>query len=237
MILLAIISVTGPALIIEQFISGGVDLTFQGIEEFLPIVFLVLFTTTACIVIFLSFRNTASSEIFFFYIFIFSFIFDVFKTFNFDLYGMTATRIIYYGRFLGALAIFCAGLFTTGVEYRRMGIATVIIIALPAALVLVLPVDITAEIPGGTYAIGSFIEITVTVSVLQLMGFLNFLIAGMKNESRIYKIIAASMITAVCGRELMFYFSDFYFTAGGLVLLITGSIITSLKIHSLYLWD
>ena len=77
---------------------------------------------------------------------------------------MVPTRLVYYGLFTGTLALFSSGLFTTGLEYQRMEIATVIILTLPAALVLVLPVDVTSSIPGGTWEIGRFYEITAAPS-------------------------------------------------------------------------
>lgn len=237
MFLLAIFTLWAPVFIVSRFFSNELTLNLQTIQEVLPILILSVFSTAACISIFLSFRNTASPEIFFFYIFIFSFIFDSVKLFDFNLYGMLATRIVYYGKFLGAMAVFSAGLFTTGIEYRRMEITAVTIFTLPAALVFVLPVDITSAIPGGTFAIGGFAEITVALIVLNLMGILNFIVAGIKNENNVYRIIGIGILLALAGREILFYWSGFYLSAAGFIILLGGTLITNLQTHSIYLWD
>ena len=237
LILMTAISVIGPVLIIRGLVNGSLIFNLETVETILPVTALSVFTTLSCIIIFLSFRNTASSEIFFFYIFLFSFAFDIFKLSDYELYGYLFTKLVYYGRFLGALALFSAGLFTTGLEYRRMGITSIIIFILPAALVLVLPVDVTAIIPGGTCKIGKFYETTIALGALSLMGIINFIIAGMKNESREYLAIAAGAFSAACGRELIYYFDIITIQTTGFIILVAGSVIFGLKTHRLYLWD
>ncbi len=237
LILLAAISAVGPVLIIRGLINGSLIFNLETVETVIPVILLSVFTTLSSIIIFLSFRNTASSEIFFFFIFLFSFAFDIFKLSDFELYGYILTKIVYYGRFLGALALFSAGLFTTGLEYRRMGITSIIIFILPAALVLVLPVDVTTHIPGGTYKIGRFHETAIALGSLSMMGIINFIIAGIKNESRDYLVIAAGAFSAACGRELIYYFDIVTIQMTGFLILLAGSIIFGLKTHRLYLWD
>ena len=243
LISLAVVSAGGFVLIISGFIRNG-NIFNLHILEWLPVVCLNLFSTASCIIIFFSFRNTASSEIFFYYIFIFSFVFDIFR-FSFLLFPeyqlftvfpMAATRLVYYGRFLGALSLFTAGLFTTGLEYQRMSITSIIILVLPAALVLVLPVDVTAPVPGGTWQIGRFHEVTIALSLFHIIAVLNFIIAGLKNESREYLIIAASLFIAICGRELTYYFTG-WLPLAGFILMVGGSISFALRTHRLYLWN
>ncbi|HAK46824.1 MAG TPA: hypothetical protein DCO79_13015 [Spirochaeta sp.] len=243
LISLAFVSAAGLAIIARTIVFNE-NITGAYLLEWLPMIILNLFATITCIIIFFTFRNTASSEIFFYYIFIFSFIFDIFRFSHlltpafpiFTVYPMAATRLAYYGRFAGALSLFSAGLFTTGLEYQRMSITSLIILVLPAVLVIVLPVDVSSSVPGGTWEIGRFHEITIALSLLHLFAILNFLIAGQKNESREYLIIAASLLTAICGRELIFYFTG-WVPAAGFILMLGGTISFGLRTHRLYLWD
>ena len=243
LLILASVSAICFLFLVYQFTVSG-QMTAESLRKFLPVTVLILFGTVSCIMIFISFRNTASSEIFFYYIFIFSLIFDLFRFTDllfadlhiFSVYTMAPTRIVYYGRFLGALALFSAGLFTTGLEYQRMGITTLLIFILPAALTAVLPVDVTSTVPGGTLQIGRFHEIVIAMEILNLAAVLNFLIAGIKNESREYGFIAAGLLTVIAGRELLFFLGG-WIDIAGFVMMLAGSLVFSLRIHRLYLWD
>ena len=243
LILLAVVSAAGFA-IIGRGILKSEGLSYSVVIDWLPAICLNLFSTICCIIIFFTFRNTSSSEIFFYFIFVFSVVFDLFR-FNsmlvpafpvLTVFPMAATRLVYYGRFLGALSLFSAGLFTTGLEYQRMSITAIVILFLPAALVLVLPVDVTSPVAGGTFEIGSFHEITIVLSLLHAIAVLNFIIAGLKNESREYLIIAAGLFIAVLGREIVFYFSG-WLPAAGFILILAGSVLFGLRTHRLYLWN
>lgn len=243
LITLALVSVAALSLLTRSLFSIE-KITLATLAKWMPIIILILFTSVTCVIIFFSFRNTSSSEIFFYYIFIFSFIFDIFRFGDLlipfsnllRVYPMAATRLIYYGRFLGALSLFSAGLFTTGLEYQRMGITSIIILTLPAALVMVLPVDVTSSVAGGTWEIGRFHEITIALSILHIIAVLNFVIAGLKNESTEYLIIAAGLFIALCGRELTFYFKG-WVPIAGFILMLAGTLSFGLRIHKLYLWD
>lgn len=245
LIILTIISAAAPAVIIRGFVSGSFFITAGNLAEIIPIVVLTIFITTTSIITFFSFRNTASFEIFFFFIFIFSFVFDIFKITDLifqpssaiNIYSMIPTRLVYYGRFMGAIAIISAGLFATGLEYQRMGIASIIALVLPAALVIVLPVDSSSAVLGGTWEIGRFHEIAIALGILHSIAALNFYIAGIKNESRDYFVIAAAVLITVGGRELIFYTESIIFQAVGVILLLGGTILFGLRTHKLYLWN
>lgn len=245
LIILAVVSAAGPAIILYGLVAGRLILNSQSLLEIIPTAILTLFVTIVCIIIFISFRNTVSFEIFFYYIFIFSFLFDIFKLTDLliqpnsvlNVYVMLPTRLVYYGKFMGTLALLSAGLFATGMEYQRMEIASLIAFILPAVLVLVLPVDSTSTVPGGTLEIGSFYEISIIISILCLISVLNFIIAGLKNENREYFIIAGSVFIAVCGREIIFYLQRPIFQGLGFILLLSGTIIFGRRTHRLYQWD
>ena len=245
LIILAVVSAVGPAVLLQGLAAGRLILDSQALTEIISTAVLTLFVTTVCIIIFISFRNTASFEIFFYYLFIFSFVFDIFKLTDLIVQSHSAlivnimlpTRLVYYGRFMGTLALLCAGLFATGLEYQKMGIATLITFILPAALVMVLPVDSTSVVPGGTMEIGKFQEIIVIIALLSLIAVLNFVIAGLKNENNVYFTIAGGVFIAAAGREIIFYLRTSVFQGSGFVLLLAGTIILGRTIHRLYLWD
>ncbi|MDC7126342.1 MAG: hypothetical protein PQJ46_12295, partial [Spirochaetales bacterium] len=183
-------------------------------------------------------------EIFFYYIFIFAIFFNIFKinpvfvlTRNFwDLYPMLQTRLIYYGKLVGTLSLLSAGLFATGLEYQRIGLATVLVFLIPAALVMVLPIDTSVIVIGNTFKIGSFIELISIIMIINVISIINFIIAGIKNDNKDYYIIAITLLLAITGREIAFYFTNTFLEAAGFLLLLVGTSIFSWKVHHLYLW-
>ncbi len=245
MLVLALLSISALTIVIIGTVRNLEFITETTLTLLLPITALMLFASTAAIFIFLTFRNTASAEIFFFYIFIFTFSFDIFKfiipmSAGAELpfsYGMMATRLVYFGRFMGALALFCSGLFSSGMEYQRMGFVLSVSIIISAALVWMLPVDISSSVPGNTWEIGRFLEIAIAIGLLKLIAVLNFIIAGLKNENYEYLLIAAGLFLAAAGRELLFYMPGYIPAAAGFILLVTGTIIFGIRTHQLYLWE
>lgn len=245
MILLALLTVIGFAVLTFGIIQNRDLITKESLDFLIPIATLMVFAPISCIIIFLTFRNTASAEIFFFYVFIFTFSLDLFKivillapsaALPFS-YGMMMTRIIYFGRFLGAFALFCSGLFSSGLEYQRMGTAFLVIIIISLGLVWLLPVDISSGVPGRTWEIGRFIEITIALGIFQLIAVLNFIIAGLKNENKEYLFIAGGLLSAAAGREILYYIPGYILTGTGFLLMIIGTIIFGLRTHQLYLWE
>ena len=245
LIILSFISLAVLGAAVYIGVGGYSAIDAASMQQIVPVSALLLFSTVAGIVIFLSFRNTASAEIFFFYFFIFSLLFDIFKivvilfpdaSLPFS-YGMIATRLVYFGRFAGTLALFSSGLFSSGMEYQRMGIVFLFIIILSAALVWLLPVDISSTVAGGTWELGRFIELLIAVIFLEIVSVVNFTVAGRKNENPEYIIIAAALFLTVAGREILFFIPGYVSTAIGTALIVCGSIIFGLRTHGLYLWE
>ena len=245
LILLAMLTISGLAVMSYGVVVNQSQITLDSLSILIPIAGLMLFSAVACIIIFFTFRNTASAEIFFFYIFIFTFAIDIFKIVILMIpgsalpfsYGMITTRIVYFGRFLGALSLFCSGLFSAGMEYQRMGTVFSVIIILSAALVWLLPVDISSNVPGQTWEIGNFPEITIALGLFQLIAILNFIIAGLKNENHEYLIIAAGLALSAIGREVLYYMPGYILSAFGFLLLCAGAILFGIRTHRLYLWE
>lgn len=150
---------------------------------------------------------------------------------------MLMTRLVYYGRFAGVLALFCSGLFATGLEYHRIGLTAFLISIIPAALVMVMPVDTSVIIPGNTWKVGGFKEIFSAILLINLIAVINFIIAGLKNENKDYFIITVALLLSIFGRELSFYFQGMTGLLPGLLLLSAGTTVFSLRVHHLYMWD
>jgi len=245
LILIALISITGLTLLIFGIFDNMTLITDEILSAHMPIAIQLLFSSIACIIIFSTFRNTASAEIFFFYIFIFTFSFDIFKIVILMLpeaslpfsYGMITTRLVYFGRFLGAMALFSSGLFSSGLEYQRMGLVFSVSIVLSGALVWLLPVDISSSVPGQTWELGNFLEIAIAIGVLKLIAILNFVIAGLKNENHEYLLIAVGLFLTASGREILYYIPGYIASAVGVLLLLSGTVIFGLRTHQLYLWE
>ena len=243
LVALSSISAIGTVFIIFSFF---IKLTTENTmpSSILALMIISLFSTIFCFATYYSFRNTTSFEIFFYFLFVFSIFFDIFRITEvfkltegfWTLYPMLGTRLTYYGRFVGTLSLLCAGLFATGLEYQRIGNIAIVVMFIPIILVIIMPIDISTVIIGGTYQIGGFREIFATIFFLNILAILNFIIAGFKNENNDYFLISIFLFISICGRELYFYSNQLLYNICGLFLLTTGAVLFSKRIHKLYLW-
>lgn len=245
MLLLSVLITLMTISFIILFVRSAGNVESINLQQFISVLATMVFATAACFVIFISFRNTASAEIFFFFLFLCSFCFDMFKegliiindiSLPFS-YSMFMTRVVYFGRFFGVVALFCSGLFSTGLEYQRMSMMFLISVIIAVGLVSLLPVDLSRNIPGGTRELGSFLEIYIILILLQLISVVNFIIASNKNENTDYLFLAGSLILTVAGRELLFLMPGIAAASAGFVLLVSGTVVFGLKTHRIYLWE
>jgi hypothetical protein len=198
----------------------------------------------ASLVLFFSFRKTASAEIFLFILFLVSMSFDALKTLHivFDVtavppfYGTLVARGIYFGRFFGMLCIFACGLFTTGMQYERLEIVLVSGILLSLVLAATIPIDMTRLEENFIMPTIYAREIGIVAVVLYLLALLNYLLAAMQTGNRTYLLICAGVAMAIVGRELVFYRVDGFSVILGFALLIAGSTLFGERTHEVHLW-
>lgn len=205
----------------------------------------LVFTIAAVTILYFSFRKTTSAEIFFFIIFIVTIAFDslkagfaLFSVLNFSpYYGVILTRSVYFGRFLGTLAVLAAGIFAHGAEYQRMEIYLGVAFLLAFSLSAAVPVDFTVTEFNLLYAVGNSRELGI-VSVLFLsFGVFNFVLFAIQNASRDHALIAGGLALTVAGREMLFFMDGSIALITAFVMLIGGVTLFSERTHAVHLWS
>lgn len=220
------------------------DIQFNIFVFIAAIIAELIFCLTTTLALYFSFRKTTSPEIFFFIIFIVAMSIDSLKSVQIIInisrlspyFGMIITRIIYYGKFLGTLSLFSAGLFSTGVEYQRTEIVLGIGLLLAFVLAATVPVDMTELKANLVHALGKDLELLIISVLFQTFALLSFVFAGIQNSNPSYFSIAAGVGIVMVGRHLIFYRTDLISVLIAFVFLAGGSILFSERTRKIHLW-
>jgi hypothetical protein len=205
----------------------------------------LVFSITAVTILYFSFKKTTSAEIFFFIIFLVTMTFDSLKA-GFALfavanvspfYGVLLTRMVYFSRFLGTLAILAAGLFAHGAEYQRMEIYLGAAFLLSVSLSTAMPVDFTVTDLSLLYAVGNARELGIVSVLFLTFGVFNFVLYAIQNSSRDYALIGIGLALTVIGREMLFFMHGPIAPIAAFVMLIGGTTLFSERTHAVHLWS
>lgn len=207
------------------------------------VLFLTVFSLIGWFIIRSYFKKTASAEMFFFMFFVISLSFETVRILQILLIiyeeamflGNLLTRIVFFGRFFGLLCLFFSGLFSSWLEFQRIGLVLSVSLLLPFALSSAVPVgtEIQADL---MYILGSRNEVMLVVIALEVFCVLNYIFAAVFLKQKESLMVALGMAFVVGGRELMFFAPQLVFIIIGSICLILGSIVFGRKIHALYLW-
>jgi len=204
----------------------------------------LVYALVAMVILYFSFRKTKSPEIFFFIIFLVSMCFDslkalfvLFNTINVaPYYGVLLTRAVYFGRFLGTLAILVSGLFSLGAEYQRMEIYIGVAFLLAFTLSAAITVDMTQIDSINLYKMGHARELSLISVIFLFFGVFNYVLNAVQNSSKDHLLIAAGLTLVIAGRELLFYTNSAIYAAIAFILLVSGAILFGERTHAVHLW-
>lgn len=222
---------------------------FAGETPIAPLALLLFcelfFCIATLIVLYVSFRKTASAEIFFFMIFVVSISFDALKMVHLVIdatslppyFGVVVSRCIHFAHFLGPASLFASGLFATGMRYERLEIVLISSLLLSFTLAATIPIDMTLLEPWFVMRLGYAREIRGVTTLLYIFAFTNFLLAAYQSRNRNLLIIATGLALAIGGREILFYRTDVISVIIAFVLLVFGSTIFGERTHEVYLWS
>lgn len=213
------------------------------IWAFLSIFLILVFILISGIMLRILFKKTASPELFFYTIFLFSFSFESFRILNIFFYFYQTplyfcifnSRLVYFGRIFGILSIFCSSLYAVEIKYQKFNILISVSILLALILAYSLPMDSTILLTNFLYRLGDEVGIFFLNYAFVFFIILNFLIAAIKRQKRFFYIVLAVFIV-LSGRELLFFIANPAMIIINLFLIAGGTILFSRQIDKIYLW-
>ncbi len=223
-------------------------LSFDSQESIAPLALSILseliFSIATVLVLYFSFRRTASAEVFFFILFVISMSFDSLKMLHilFDVvmippyFGTLVTRAIYFGKSLGTLSLFACGVFSVSTSHERLELVLTSGLLLAFALSVGLPVDITTRQPHFVMTTGYEHELSIITYVLYGFALVSFLLAAYRTQSKDYLLVGLGVLMVMAGREILYYRTDGLSIIVAFVLLVAGAALFGERIHEVHLW-
>ena len=203
------------------------------------------FAVAVLFAILISFRKTASEEIYFLAFWAISCSFEsgrllvarMLEAGTPPAWSVIVTRVVLAARFSGYGAFFLAGLRSAGFRNERPGRALLAAIGIGLAAAWTLPVD------SGTFettflARASYpMERQIFVLVLALVSAANLLVAVESSGERVFRTVALGAIFLLAGQALLVTGWRPETLAVGLALLTVGARLVVSRLHTLYLWQ
>lgn len=202
------------------------------------------FGAVSILVLFLFFRKTHSSEVFFFMFGLFGFVIQTSRFFiapasvvTISAYSLTPfTRLVYFGRLFTILCFFASGLFATGSTNQRRNFYLSLILLITFVMTTIMPVDFTSiELPL-LFDVGEKTGFTLAYYALAVFAVLNFILASYKHSEINYVYVGAAIFLVIAGVELSFYYPYGIGAAAGLLLMAGGTYLFAERSHEIYLW-
>ena len=189
------------------------------------------------------FLQNTRAEIFFFLTFLLTLNFDGIRSIIYILeqldtpesYSLILTRLAYFGKISGVFVLLCFALMTIDTEYKPFAtlLSAVLLLSLFVAILLPFTPNKGVNalfIPGLDYFFTAILIVKI-LTVLTLV--FNF----MQNKNWEYLNLAVSMVFILAGSHTLFYTASVVGAIIGIVLLATGTVFISYRIHKLYLWN
>lgn len=205
--------------------------------------FLLVFSVISLFVIRFYFFKTNSPEVFFFIIFLLTFVFDSARTFIYliDYLNipfntvMILSRISYFGKFAGTAALFVSALYSSDFQIRRHGTPLAIISV--TSFVLSSSMPLAYDILPNLYLMPGYLNYFIfTIISVQFLAVLIFVIIFFQTKNNEYLLLSLSFILIFAGRELTFYSINIFLFTSGMILLSAGTAFFISKLHYIYSW-
>ena len=137
--------------------------------------------------------------------------------------SIVVTRVMYWGRFVGLLALLVAGLYCIDMKYRRFRVLAGVVFLVSFAVAAYIPVDRTVFLAQMTWKLGDeqgvwFVNLMIGVLVL-----LTSAGGALIRRDRRLLWLAGGMAFLLASREILFFSVSPFVLAGGLVSLTAGA--------------
>ncbi|MFW5689188.1 MAG: hypothetical protein ACOC1U_06385 [Spirochaetota bacterium] len=190
------------------------------------------------------FRRVSSAEIYFMTLFVLSLAAETIRMgapllhiFEVPVFwGLALTRVVIFGRLMGALALFTAGIYSAGADYPRIGSVTLLLATLSFLIVYFIPVDTGRMHATFLHVIGGREQIDLMLLFLSLATIVNYLIGWFRGHRERGGAVALAVVVVVIGRQLVLHIPSLVPLVAGLTLLVLGSVSFVLVNRSYYIW-
>jgi hypothetical protein len=218
--------------------------TFPYISYVTTILSLV-YTLVFQILIFYFFEKTQSIEVRFISAFVFSLALEaaritlpIMQLMNLPLFYFTiAGRILYFGRFFGALSLFAASLCIGGfknTKEEQIFFASIIIALL---ISLQIPIDVLSWDTSLMPRSGFHLMLTVVELCIVVIAVINFFMGSLTRQTREYFFAGIGIFAAYMGRKLLVSADLLIPAIFGFLLLCAGTFFTGIQFRRMYLWQ
>ena len=150
--------------------------------------------------------------------------------------GVQITRVVLFGRLMGALALFVAGIYSAGADYPRIGGATLLLAAISFLVVYLVPVDSHRMNATFVHVTGGGEAIDLMLAFLAVGTIVNCLIGWTRGYRERSGAIAMSIIVLVIGKELVLNVPMAGVQTIGVGLVLAGTVGYVLVSRANYLW-
>ena len=150
-------------------------------------------------------------------------------------YGLTATRVAWFGRFAGIIALLNISLNSSDTPFWRSG--SIMSMGVLASLVfaVMVPLDVTQPMINLLYRTVTGSAIAFSCIALELLAVISLLGVAVDRINNRYYILALSLLTLVAGYELLF-FGYRIFIIPGTVLIIGAITLFTYQTRKIYQW-
>ncbi len=138
--------------------------------------------------------------------------------------GIVITRVVYWGRFAGLLALLIVGLYCVDMKYRRAGMLGGAIFLVSFAIAAYIPLDRTVYLAQLTWRLGDEQGVWFVQLMLGILVVLTSAAGALVRRDRRFLVLACGMVLLLAAREILFFSTGIVILAAGVASLAAGSI-------------
>ncbi len=192
-----------------------------------------------------AFKKSASYEILFFAVFIASIGLECSRSALVWAVGIEGasfasaliSRIAYFGRWTGALALFTSSLYAAGLEYEKADWALIIILFLGLIMASLFPLNSGYLLENFTLRPGYHSVLLFVWYAALALSLANYFFAALLKGSRDYLWMGLGLVCLLIGRDILFFLTDGALALAGIFLLSTGTFIFLRRCFRRSLWQ
>jgi len=202
------------------------------------------YSLISIILIYYFFENTRSPEILFFSFFIMSLSFEFIRillplkqVYSFpSMYLITASRVLFFGRYLGLFSLFAAGVYAAGLEMRKQENAFIILVLASLYIALNIPVDCLVWDSTFVLHTGYNTMLRMAEAGILAITIITFFVSAYTRSSKNYIFIGIGTFLVFAGRNIIFSSDTWITPLPGLLFMAAGTWFVCTRLHREYLW-